>query len=203
MWVGMWQPFCKDLLMNNVRPEERCGLSWGTCGWCENRNEGQEDRGDVGGRGGASARPQLQPPGHSGAGSMRLPTSTHDRDPGEAPISGVADGPGSVVVECAAEAEAGRGLRWACASSRRLLPGLRTSSGRSLAWSRERSQCPAGRCRAVRGEQALDQVIGRSRGRECRRGQRVDVTSDGKVLDKAKGFNRDRPWIARLPSVSP
>ena len=55
----------------------------------------------------------------------------------------------------------------------------------------------------MRGEQALDQVIGRSRGRKCRRGQRVDVTSDGKVLDKAKGFNRDRPWIARLPSVSP
>ena len=80
MWVGMWQPFCKDLLMNNVRPEERCGLSWGTCGWCKNRNEGQEDRGDVGGRGGASARPQLQPPGHSGAGSMRLLKSTHDRD---------------------------------------------------------------------------------------------------------------------------
>ena len=78
--VGMWQPFCKDLLMNNVRPEERCGLSWGTCGWCKNRNEGQEDRGDVGGRGGASARPQLQPPGHSGAGSMRLLKSTHDRD---------------------------------------------------------------------------------------------------------------------------
>ena len=64
------------------------------------------------GRGGANAsQPQLQPPGHSGAGSMRLPTSIHDRDPGKAPISGVANGPGSVVVECAAEAEAGLGLR--------------------------------------------------------------------------------------------
>ena len=54
----------------------------------------------------------------------------------------------------------------------------------------------------MRGEQPLDQVISRSRGRECRRGQRVDIRSDGKVLDKAKGFNRDRHWIARLPSVS-
>ena len=27
---------------NNVRPE-RCALSWGTYGWCKNRNEGQEE----------------------------------------------------------------------------------------------------------------------------------------------------------------
>ena len=134
---------------------------------------------------------------------MRLPTSIHDRDPGKAPILEVANEPGSVVVECAAEAEAGRGLRQACAIHPRLLSGLRTSSGRSLAWSRERSQCPAGRCRAVRGEQALDQVISRSWGGEGRRGLRVDERSDGKVLDKAKGFNRDRHWIVRLPSVSP